>query len=166
MSASVSFDPLALIKGRARVGYRDFKPLESGCRGTEGATASVDLSYVLLNMTKFAVQVMRDVQYSYDVNEPYYLQTGISGSITQQVVGPLDVVGRAGLQHLDYRDRAGAVNLGSRRDEVRTYGGGIGYHVGADLRIGVNADYVQRTSPVPIRQYHGLVVGTSVTYGF
>ena len=107
ISASVAFDPLALIKGRARVGYRDFKPVESGLPRYEGVTASVDLLYVLLNMTKFTVQAMRDVQYSYDVNQPYYLQTGVSGSITQQVFGPLDVVGRAGIQHLDYRDRAG-----------------------------------------------------------
>jgi hypothetical protein len=166
ISASVAFDPVALIKGRARVGYRDFKPLQSGLPRYEGVTASADLSYVLLNSTKFAVQLVRDVQYSYDVNQPYYLQTGVSGSITQQLFGPVDAVGRAGIQHLDYRDRAGVVDLGSRIDEVHSYGGGIGYHVGRDLRIGGNIDYVERTSPIAIRQYHGLVFGTSVTYGF
>lgn len=166
VSASVSFDPLALIKGHARVGYRDFKPLQSGVPRYDGVTASADLSYVLLNMTKFAVQLLRDVQYSYDVNQPYYLQTGVNGSLTQQVFGPVDVVGRGGIQHLDYRDRAGVPGVGSRLDEVRTYGGGVGYHVGRDLRIGADVDYVKRTSPIAIRQYHGLVFGTSVTYGF
>ncbi len=166
VSASVAFDPLALIKGRARVGYRDFKPLDPTLPPYDGLTASVDLSYVLLNMTKFAIQSMRDVQYSYDVNQPYYLQTGVNGSITQQIFGPVDVVGRAGIQHLDYRDRSGTSDSGSRLDTVQTYGGGVGYHVGPDLRIGVNVDYVKRTSPIPIRQYHGLVLGTSVTYGF
>jgi hypothetical protein len=166
ISAGVAFEPLALIKGRARVGYRDFKPLQSGVPRFEGLTASVDLSYVLLNMTKFSVQVLRDVQYSYEVIEPYYLQTGVSGSITQQVFGPVDVVGRAGIQHLGYRDQVDAIDLGSRVDKVHAYGGGVGYHVGRDLRIGGNIDYVERTSPIPIRQYHGLVFGTSVTYGF
>jgi hypothetical protein len=166
VTAMVAFDPLALIKGRARVGFRDFKPLDSGLPRYEGATAAVDLSYVLLNMTKFAVGATRDVQYSYDFNQPYYLQTGVTASVTQQVFGPLDIVGRGGIQHLDYRDRAGVVDLGSRVDQVRTYGGGIGYHVGPDLRIGVNIDYARRTSPIAARQYDGLLFGTSITYGF
>jgi hypothetical protein len=165
ISAAVAFDPLALIKGRARVGVRDFQPRQPGVPRYDGVTAAVDLSYVLLNMTKFTVGATRDVQYSYDINEPYYLQTGVSGSVTQQIFGPLDAVGRAGIQHLDYRDRAGA-GLAARVDEVQTYGGGIGYHVGPDLRIGVNIDHARRTSPIAIRQYDGLVFGTSITYGF
>jgi hypothetical protein len=166
VTAAVAFDPLALIKGHARIGYRDFDPLQPGLARYQGLTASVDLSYVLLNMTKFAVQTSRDVQYSYDVNEPYYLQTGVSGSVTQQILGPLDAVGRAGVANLDYRERAGALDFANRVDQVRTYGGGIGYHVGSDLRIGVNIDYTKRTSPLAVRQYDGLVFGTSVTYGF
>jgi hypothetical protein len=166
IAATVAFDPLALIKGRARVGFRDFQPRQPGLARYEGATVAVDLSYVLLNMTKFTVGAMRDIQYSYDVNEPYYLQTGLTGSVTQQIFGPLDAVGRAGLQHLDYRERAGVADLGARVDQVRTYGGGIGYHVGPDLRIGVNIDYSTRTSPIPRRRYDGLVFGTSITYGF
>lgn len=166
-SVGIQFDPQALIKGKARVGYQDFEPLQPGVPGFKGVTAAVDLSYVLLNMTKFAVQASRDVQYSYDVNQPYYLQTGVTGSIMQQLFGPLDVVGRAGIEHLEYRDRSGAiVDVLNRIDEVHTYGGGVGYHVGPDMRIGFNIDKSRRSSAVAIRQYEGLVFGTSVTYGF
>jgi len=35
----------------------------------------VDLTCTLLGMTRFAVRAMRDVQYSYDLAQPYYLQT-------------------------------------------------------------------------------------------
>ena len=58
----VMFDPSALIKGSARVGYRDFEPLDHSVPSYQGATVAVDLSYVLLGSTKFGIQLSRDVQ--------------------------------------------------------------------------------------------------------
>ena len=166
VSGGVKFDPLALIKGGASFGYRDFRPLSPGLPGYQGSTASVDLSYAALGSTKVGVTATRDVQYSYDINQPYYLLTGITGSIAQQIFGPVDFVGRAGVQRLDYRNRAGAVvAVLGRTDYVRSYGGGVGYTLGTNIRIGFNIDHSHRTSAVEIRQYNGLTYGTSVTYG-
>jgi hypothetical protein len=164
--AGVKFDPAALIKGSAVFGYRDFRPLSSAVPGYQGTTAAVDLSYVLQDSTRFTLTIGRDVEYSYDVNQPYYLQTGLTGSISQQIYGPVDVVGRIGGQRLDYRDRAGAsVAAPNRTDHVMSYGGGIGYHMGRDVRIGFNIDKQQRDSAVDSKQYNGLRYGVSVTYG-
>jgi hypothetical protein len=164
-TVGVKLDQAALIKGAATVGYRDFKPLDGSLAGFKGTTAAADLSYVLLGITKFAVNGTRDIQYSYDINQPYYLQTGINLEITQQVAGPLDVVARAGAARLVYQDRAGAVVAVSNRvDHVETYGGGLGYHVGRDTRVGINIDQYERLSPVIGRQYKGLRYGVAVTY--
>ena len=142
IAGGVKFDPFALIKGGASFGYRDFQPLSPGLPGYQGSTAAVDLSYVALGSTKLGLTVIRDVQYSYDINEPYYLLTGITGSIAQQIFGPVDVVGRVGVQRLDYRDRVGAALVSpGRTDYVHTYGGGIGYHLGRDIRVGFNIDH-------------------------
>ncbi len=166
IAVGFKFDPFALLKGAATVGYRDFKPLVAGLPGYKGSTAAVDLSYVALGTTKLGVQAARDVQYSYDVNQPYYLQTGFTASIAQQIFGPVDVVGRYGVQRLDYRDRVGAVVAASnRKDYVHSYGGGIGYHLGKDIRVGVNVDNSRRWSAVSSRTYSGLRYGTAVTYG-
>jgi hypothetical protein len=166
ITGGVKLDPAALIKGGAVVGYRDFQPLDPSLAGFRGTTVAADLSYVLLGVTKFAVKGTRDVQYSYDVNQPYYLQSGINLEISQQIVGPLDAVARGGAARLEYRDRAGAaVAVSNRVDHIDTYGGGIGYHVGRDTRIGVNVDQYQRLSPVSGRQYKGLRYGIAVTYG-
>jgi hypothetical protein len=166
-SLGVQFDQSALIKGSARFGYRDFAPASPLVPGYRGSTAAVDLSYVALGTTKLAVQLSRDVQYSFEVNEPYYLLTGVTASVTQQVFGPIDVVARGGLQHLGYRDAVTGVSGDpNRTDRVQSYGAGMGYHVGTDLRIGLNVDEQKRTSDVPGRQYKDLRVGTSVTYGF
>jgi hypothetical protein len=167
ISAGVKFDPFALLKGGATFGYRDFAPVVAGVPGYKGATAAVDLSYVALGSTKLAVQASRDVQYSFDINQPYYLQTGIVASLAQQIFGPVDVIGRVGAQRLDYRDRAGAVvEAANRSDDVRLYGGGVGYHLGKDIRVGFNVDNVRRTSAVNSRNYAGLRYGAAVTYGF
>jgi len=166
VSFGVTFDPAALIKGSATFGYRDFRPLTPGVPGFQGGTIAVDLSYVALGATRLGVQATRDVQYSYDVNQPYYVQTGIAGSIQQQIFGPIDAVARAGAQRLAYRDRSEApVAVANRADHVRGYGGGVGYHLGRDLRIGVNIDRQRRESPIDFRQYDGTRYGVSVTYG-
>ena len=118
-SAAVKFDRLALIKGTATVGYERFEPLDRTLPAFSGTTAAVDLSYVLLGVTKFGVQADRGVQYSFDVNQPYYLQTGVGGSIAQQLFGPVDVVARGRIEHLVYRDRAGAVLQSGGPDRSR-----------------------------------------------
>jgi hypothetical protein len=162
----VTFDPYALIRGSAQIGFRSFEPIVAGVPSYEGATANVNLSYVALGFTRLGVQATRDVQYSFEIDQPYYLQTGISGSIAQQIYGPLDVEGRIGRQRLAYRDRADVPPaLANRVDTVRTFGGGIGYRLGDDLRMGFNLDHFRRTSDVFDRQYDGLRFGTTVTYG-
>jgi hypothetical protein len=164
--AGVKFDPYALLKGSATVGYRDFQPRVAGLPRYRGSTAAVDLTYLALVSTKITIRGTRDVQYSYDVNQPYYLQSGVSGEVMQKILGPLDIVGRAGFAALDYRDREGAeVLVSNRRDTVRLFGGGIGYRIGKDVRLGFNVDYQKRDSQVLTRQYEGLRCGTSVTYG-
>lgn len=165
VALTMRFDPAALLKGGATFGYRDFKPLTSGVPGYTGSTFAVDLSYVLLGMSRFQVNMNRDVQYSYDFNQPYYLQTGVGASVGQQIFGPIDVIVRGGLSRLEYRNRAGAVVVEpNRTDRVETYGGGVGYHLGRDMRIGVNVDHSRRLSALELRQYQGWTYGMSVTY--
>jgi hypothetical protein len=164
-SGGLKFDPAALLKGSATVGYRDFRPLSSSVPGYQGSIAAVNLSYVPLSTTLLSGTFNRDVQYSYDINQPYYLQTGAGASISQQVFGPVDVTGRVGAQRLEYRDLADAPVDPNRVDHIRLYGGGVGYHLGGDLRIGFNVDQQHRTSAIESNEYSGLRYGFSVTYG-
>jgi hypothetical protein len=166
VSGTIAFDPAALIKGSATIGYTNFEPLSPGLDGFKGLTTAVNLSYTMLGTTRFDVGANRNIQYSFDVNQPYYLLTGFRLSIAQQIFGPLDVVGRIGRENLAYRDRAGAtIEAPNRVDQVLTYGGGIGYHLGKQLRLGFNVDNSRRTSPIAERSYQGLRVGTALTYG-
>jgi len=164
---TVTFDPHAVIHGAVTVGYRHFRPLVPGLAEYIGSAARGDLTYSLLGVTRFQAQFKRDIGYSYDINQPYYLETGVTGSVAQQIFGPLDVVGRGGYSQLAYRDRFGAlVAVSNRSDYIHSHGGGVGYHVGKDVRIGFNVDQQHRLSPDAARQYDDLRFGTSITYGF
>jgi hypothetical protein len=166
VSVGVKFDQFAIIKGSATFGYRDFQPLSPSLPAYKGAIAAADLTYVAFGTTRVGVQAIRDVQYSFEINEPYYVLSGVSGSLTRHLFGPVDVVGRIGVQQLTYQDRIDVnVAAPNRVDFVQMYGGGIGYRLGTDVRIGFNVDQQHRSSPVLNREYHGLMFGTSVTYG-
>jgi hypothetical protein len=165
-SVGLSFDPAALIKGNVTLGYTVYEPQADDLDGYSGSTASAGLSYTLLGSTRVSGTVRRDVEFSYDVNEPYYLLSGATASIAQQIFGPVDVVARIGAQRLEYESRAGAlVAIPDRTDRVRTYGMGVGIRLGQDLRLGFNVDRERRTSVLADRQYKGLRYGSSLTYG-
>ena len=167
IAAGAEFDPFAIIKGSVSVGYRRFTPLSPTTPEFSGVTANANLWYVFHEATKIDVEILRDVQYSYELEQSYYLLTGINGSLDQHLAGQMDVIGRVGVQQLAYTDSAGvAAALANRTDYVHSYGGGVGYRVARRMRVGFNVDQVHRTSPVVLQAYNGLRFGMSVTYGF
>jgi len=166
LAAGLKFDPRALINGSFQLGFRDFMPLAQGLAGFRGLTSAIDLTWVLFGATKCAFGVTRDVQYSYDANNPYYVQTGVTASVTQQIFGPVDVQGRVAAARLAYRTFPGAgANNADRLDQVRSYGGGIGYHLGQDVRVAFNVDQNTRDSVIDTHDYHGLRYGVAIAYG-
>jgi hypothetical protein len=165
-NGSVTFDPLALIRGSASFGIRDFTPDSPDVPGYTGGTMAVDLAYTLLGTTRFAVRAMRDIQYSYDIAQPYYVQTGFEASLAQQIFGPVDAVVRLNEQRLAYRDRSGLPQQASgRTDKIHSYGVGAGYRLGGDVRLGFNVDNIRRNSDLDARSYKGLKYGAALTYG-
>jgi hypothetical protein len=161
----VSFEPLALISGTASVGVRQFDPVPVDVPVFTGVISAVDLSYSLLGITRFGVKATRDIQYSFEFTQPYYLESGVTGTVQQQVFGPFDALARIGTTGLTYTDRIGAaVAVSNRIDRVNIIGIGAGYRMGTDKRLGFTVDRQHRTSTVPGRTFTGLRFGISVTY--
>ena len=101
VTPGVQFKPNALISGSAFVGYRRFDTLQATAPPFHGAYASIDLSYTLLGRTQFGVQSLRDVEYSFEPLQPYYLITGVTGSVSQALsrfVDPQRQGGKAALE--------------------------------------------------------------------
>jgi hypothetical protein len=157
---------MALLKGSASFGYTRFEPDDPNLPGYKGTTGDLDLSYTFAGFTKIAATATRAVNYSYDITQPYYILTGVTLGAAQQIFGPVDVVGTISAQKLAYQDRAGVVvQVVNRTDHVRTYGGGLGIHLGKDLRLGFNVSKSTRTSQVVVREFEGLHYGVALTYG-
>ncbi len=57
------------------------------------------------------------------------------------------------------------VEAPDRVDRARSYGLGVGFRIGQDLRLGFNFDKERRLSVLEDRQYNGMKYGASITYG-
>lgn len=165
-SLGVSFDPDALLRGSARVGYRRFTPVSPKVPAFTGTTVSASLSLVTPARTTVSVEAIRDLEYSFEESQPYYVLTGTAASVIQPVVGPLDVFGRVGYHRLAYRsDLSGRAPAGDRLDQVVIVGGGPGYRLGERLRMTLDLEHHSRRSQVANRSYRGLRYGVTLTYG-
>jgi hypothetical protein len=188
VTPGLEFSNFALLNGTAYVGMRRFVPKNPHTPSYTGVVASVNLGYTLLGSTRFQVQVSRDVEYSVEIVQPYYVLTGIVGTVTRRVSERWELVGTAGRQRLAYRTIQGVAIpsadptspdpsesspideamrlLVDRTDTVTTCGAGIGYRLGPDTRVGLNADYYRRHSVFDGRTYRSLRVNSVVTYRF
>ena len=160
---ALQFDPTSLIRGSVAVGYRRFRPLGPELPDYSGLVVQAGVGYTLMGRTKFDVDVTRDVQYSFEDLEPYYLSTGGRLTVTHQLVGPFDIQALAGRQTMGYRSRL--VQGDTRRDQVETYGGGAGYRLRATMRLGFTWEITRRLSALDARRYERRRVYASLTYG-
>jgi hypothetical protein len=164
LSAGLDLDPFALISGRVRVGYRDFRSVSGRMPPYSGVVASLGTGFTLKGRTRLELNGDRDVNYSYEFDYPYYVQTGGILTATPRLTNAWDVQLRVGGQRLAYVTQDPTA-LKERLDRVVLFGGGIGYRLGRDTRMGLNVDRQRRASPVQRRDYDGYRVGMSVTYG-
>lgn len=156
---------LALIRGRAFVGYR--RLVGSGASTIpefSGLTADVGVAYSAPTRTRLQIDVRRDLDYSYERLTPYFVQTGFRGTLTQVVAGKWDVQVHGGQDRLAYRTIL--LDADGRTDRVDRLGGGMGYQLNPELRVGFNVESFYRKSEVRDRTYRGVRAGAIVSYGF
>jgi hypothetical protein len=116
--------------------------------------------------TRLSVKVNRDLAYSYELTQPYYALTDLGLVITQRITKVWDVVGRGGLQTLEYQKLQSVLTPNVRTDTIRQYGAGVGYRLGQTLRLGFDAvQYRRQSSELALREYDGLRFGASISYG-
>jgi hypothetical protein len=163
--ATVTFQPAALISGRARIAYRDFQPDSNDIPEMKGVAAALSLAYAFRDQMRVAVDLDHDIRYSFADLTPYYLSTAARVTLTQRIHGPVDLQLVGGGDRLRYEPRAGLGPL-AHADTLRLVGGGIGYRLGDNSRIAVNIEHTERSSPSQQRRYTRRRIFGSLTYGF
>lgn len=156
----------ALIRGVAVIGVQRLRPMAgSFLREFSGFTSNVNVSYTAPTRSRLTLSVLRDLQYSFEDENPYYVQTGWTVGVTQRVVGRWDVSLIGGQNHLAYRSNTGGLrNVPS--DRVDRVGGGLGYEVRPGTSIGFIVDSFYRNSTRPARRYQTIRSFATINYGF
>jgi hypothetical protein len=174
----VEFKPRALISGAAYVGYRRFTPLDTAVLPDfNGLVAQLGLSYTLLGATTFGVTYNRDLTYSYDELQPFFIDDSVGASVRRALGRRFDVLFSADRHAYEYQNLkrpeppAGAdasqITVPLRVDTTWNYAASLGCRVGRDGRIGAGVSYWRRDSTTRVfRAYDNLRVGTTMTFGF
>jgi hypothetical protein len=180
LAPGVEFQPRALISGSASVGVRRFRGSSSQLPDFTGLVANANLSYALRGATRFRFTAIRDLAYSYSVEEPYYAIAGYGLTIVQHLGGRFDVTAGGDWQTYRYRRLAlvapaalpAAVPVQSSTvgtpnvSDIRIWSAGVGYRLWNTQRLGFGATYRERSaSDLPDLTYSGLRVMLTVNTG-
>lgn len=141
--AEFTFAADAIFRGTARIGVRDFQPDATRLDDFRGLTAQVGLVYPVRDRGSVGVTVRRDVAYSYERDEGYYVETIADLSYTHRVAGGWDVRAQWVGTRLNYGD---AIVTAGRVDGVRTVGLGLGYNFVDQSRLGLSWEWWRRSS--------------------
>jgi len=144
VAPTLTISPLGLLTGTVSVGYRRFDGLDPALPDYTGIVANGTLGVLLAERYRLATSFTRDVRYSYEEANPYYIITGGRATLTAQTYGPLDIRILGGREALTYRALAGGQPAGTDRQIV--YGGGVGYRITGRVRIVIDAEASRRRS--------------------
>jgi hypothetical protein len=159
------FAPDAVVMGRALVGYHKLEPRGTRAFGYDGLTTTVEIGYVLMGRTRFDVRVLRDAAASLEA-QPYFVQTTYGGEILHNLFGPVDVIGRASHEWLEYPDLP-EQNITAHTLDVNRYGGAVAIRPTDRVRLTFNYEFTERLGvQLPDRHYDRKRLYTTVTYGF
>jgi hypothetical protein len=166
----VEFKPRALVNGAARIGYRRFRPSVPGTlQDFGGLVAELGLSYTLLGATTFAATYHRDLTYSYEEQQPFFVNNSVGASIRRALGSRFDALLSADRQTYEYFDALTverSVAGPPRVDHTWYYAGSIGYRLGREGRVAFGASYWQRESTTKrLRDYDRLRIGSSISFG-
>jgi len=165
IAPSVEFDNGAALTGRAQGGYRKFRPLSGALDGYDGFVASAGLRYAFSDVTRAYLDGGRDVRFSYDPLQPYYLETGLRVRVIQRIAGPVEGIGIVERWQLRHQ-RIGDQGFNGREEYTTTFGGGVGFRMSREMELTFTIDRTERTSSDPVgRGYERRRVLASISYG-
>jgi hypothetical protein len=160
---ALNFDPIALVQGSIAVGYKQFEPSSTDLPSFSGVVVRTAVTYTLLERTRFEFRAARDVQYSFEILEPYYVGSGARLQMTYWLTGPFDLQGAAGRDRLSYQSIE--PSLAERIDRVDQFSAGVGYRLAENARLGLNWEYTRRLSDRADRRYDRRRIVASLLYG-
>lgn len=164
IAPTLTFNPAGVINGTASVGYKTFRGDDPTMPRYKGLAMNGLVSVVLGQRYRVESRFTRDVQYSYEEALPYYVLTGVRGTLATQLTNLLDFRLTAGHDRMRYRAYSGGDSPGTDRQAV--YGGGLGFRVGDRKRVVIQAELIERDSTRDrIREFKNHRIFGTLTWG-
>lgn len=165
VSSTVALDTGAAITGDLQIGFLAFTPRDVAIAPYRGPAASARLHYILPDVVRIDVDAKRDVAYSYDPIQPYYLESGGRITVTQRVIGPFELIAIGDVRETK-NQRIGGSSFDGRREVTTSLGGGFGIQIQSQTRLALTYEHTERTSTEPTgRNYERTRVFGSIIYG-
>jgi hypothetical protein len=166
---TLEFNPEAAIRGRIVTNLELFEPDDPTLAASLGLSYQAMLNWSLYGRTVFDLAAGRNITYSYQDTEPYYLLTSARLVVTQPLPGWFEFYGGYDWEHLAYRWSSGAIATPGRSDRVDTVtsvSGGFGMRVGRAFRVKVGVDKTRRRSiEDPLQNFNRMRILSTVTVG-
>ena len=166
---SFEFSPEAVIRGRVVTNFEIFKPEDPTLEERKGFAYQAVVNWLLYERTAFDLGAGRNISYSYQETEPYYLLTNVRLLVSQPVGLGLEIYGGTDWEHMAYKwhqDANPAQGDSDRVDTLVALNGGFGIRLGPNLRMRVGVERTRRRSVVdPAQNFTRTRIMTNVTLG-
>jgi hypothetical protein len=146
---TLEFNPEAAIRGRVVTAFELFEPSDPTLEKRMGAAYQALLNWSLYGRTTFDLAAGRNITYSYQDTEPYYLLTNVRLVVTQPLPGWFEFYGGYDWEHMAYewsRNAIATLGKSDRVDRLTGVSGGFGMRVGRTLHVKVGVEKTQRRS--------------------
>ena len=163
VTPTVLFKPFGLFSGSASVGYLRFDAVDPDVEDYAGFVANGSIGFLLLDRYRFETTFGHDMRYSYDEQTPTYVGKSIAASLRTDLFGGLDVKVSSARDVMAYRALAG--QQAPPADIHFMYGAGLGYTLITNMRLGVEAEFWQRTSDRAGRGYRNNRIFATLNWG-
>ena len=165
IAPAIALDTGAAITGNANAGFRSFTPRHPEVPSFRGFVGSARLHYALPDIIRLDLEADRDLSYSYDPIQPYYLDAGVRLTATQRVFGPIEIIA-IGERREIRSQRIGGQSFDGRREVTTSLGGGVGIQMNRQMRFALTYERTERVSTEPVgRNYERTRVLGSISYG-
>lgn len=171
ISPGVEFKPRALVSGQAFIGYRRLTPHTVAVLPPfSGLISTLGLTYRSRGTVAFGITFDRDIRYSLEPYQPYFLDTTVGGSARRALGRRFDLTGTVQRHTYEYENvlivPVGETLPAARVDRTMSYSASVGYRFGSDGRIGFGATWYDRESSRQAHSYESVRLGADLTYGF
>jgi hypothetical protein len=166
---SFEFSPEAMIRGRVVTNFEVFKPEDPTLAERKGFAYQAVVNWLLYERTVFDLGAGRNISYSYQETEPYYLLTNVRLVVSQPIGLGLELYGGGDWEHMAYKwhqDATPAPGESDRVDTLLAANAGFGVRMGPNLRLRVGVERTRRRSIVdPVQNFTRTRIMTNVTLG-